>query len=154
MFDLLYFLGVIFVLMDMFLFHSCSFHCVYFWHFYVIFSPSVSCHCCKVLSVTVYASFSVSAYSSFLFGFSTPGFMMPISTPGVSISTPAVTAPSVVILASSMGMLLWSSKLRSSSSYTPMVERYSTHLTIDSGMGTTLNCLQVMHLPSFKHINV
>ena len=69
--------------------------------FSVIYSISVCSHCFQVLYVTssasVSPSFYVSASPSLLFGFSIPGVLMHISTPGVSILNPVVAAPLVVL---------------------------------------------------------
>ena len=74
--------------------------------FFDVASPSVSCHFYQVFSVTVSALWYVSASYSFLFGFFSFGVLMYISTPrvstsiftpGVSISTPTVAAPLVVL---------------------------------------------------------
>ena len=80
-------------------------------------------------STSVYPSLSISASPSLLFGFPITGFLIPklpisnngvsnsIYTTGVSISTPAAATLSVVSLASSMGILLRSSKVRTLSNW-------------------------------------
>ena len=79
-----------------------------------------------MLSVTSSTSYSVSESYSLLFGFSTPGFLMCILTPGVSISAHVAAAGSVVSGASSMGMSSRSSKVSSLSSCASIVASSST----------------------------
>ena len=88
---------------------------------------------------------------------------MPISTPrvpnstpstGVSNFTPVVAVTSVVLSESSTGILSRSSKVRHLSICVSMVASYSTSLTIETGIGTTLNCLREMCLPVFRQRKV
>ena len=154
MFDWLDLLGVICCLWYiMFQCHSCSFQCGSRW--------SVLCYFC----IGIFFIFLIFCLRIFLVDVwvSTPGFLMPIFTPGVPNSTSnpevynsntAVLTPLVVSPASPMGILYWYSKLWSSSSCVLMVVNSSAHLTTESGIGTTLNCLRQMRFPVFMQKKV
>ena len=96
---------------------------------------------------------------------STPGVSMSGSpTPGIAMtmyvsilamasafpsSTPVLTSPLMVLEVSSLVREVWdwSSKVRYFSVFSSLVASYSTREITDTGMGTTGDCLWVMHFP-------